>query len=98
MRTRVPTQYRPQTVARDDACSLWARAQQTKVVAHLTAIAGNEIVPAGLEKIFAVVPRGRHERNSTSERFEHADGGDARKTANIEAPGNVHGERGAREH
>src|SRR4051794_25207902 len=64
---------------------------------HLVPVAGDQVVPAGLEQPLDVVPGRAHERNPASERLEGADGGNAGEGPDVGTARHVDGYPGARE-
>src|SRR5690242_16168213 len=58
---------------------------------HLAAIARDQVVLAGGEEIFAVIPGRTDERDAAGEGFEDADGGDAGERLDVGTAWDVHG-------
>src|SRR3954463_11468953 len=62
-----------------------------ELVLHFPTIAGEQIIFAGGEEVFAVVPGGANKRDAAGEGFEDADGGNAGKRLHIGSARDVHG-------
>src|SRR3954467_657851 len=62
-----------------------------EVVLHFSAIASEQIIFAGGEEVFAVVPGGANERDAAGEGFKDADGGNSGKGLHVGSARDVHG-------
>src|SRR5262249_43156369 len=72
-------------------------AQRGEMAAHPGAVARNEIILAGREEPFAIVPGCANQGDAAGERFENANRGDTGQIQGVQAAGDMHGEGVLRE-
>src|SRR4051794_27453531 len=68
-----------------------------KMFAHLGAVSRDEVIDAGPEESFGILPRRADEGDSASECFKGTDRGDAWQLSRVRAAGHVHGYAETRE-
>src|SRR5579875_58628 len=71
--------------------------QLAQAARYFRGVARHQKIPPGNKQSARIAPPRRNQRNPARERFEHANGGDARKRFQVGAAGDMQGNAGARE-